>query len=87
MQLEVYLQCELTPDHKVRLKLQQNTISSILSSCSSEDGRYEVSVVLGRQVGPVPCYIQHVNRSVALEEICLLQAGTPERQGRLDFPV
>ncbi|XP_040210101.1 DNA repair-scaffolding protein [Rana temporaria] len=87
MQLEVYLHCELTPDHIVRLKLQQNTISSILSSCSSEDGRYEVSAILGRQVGPVSCYVQHVSSSVALEEICLLQAGMPERQGGLDFAV
>lgn len=87
MQLEVYLHCELTPDHTVRLKLQQNTISSILSSCSSEDGRYEVNAILGRQVGPVSCYVQHVSSSVALEEICLLQAGTQEHQGGLDFAV
>ncbi|KAM5157156.1 DNA repair-scaffolding protein [Mantella aurantiaca] len=85
MQLEVYLHCELTPARKVGLKLQQNTISSILSSCSSEDRRYEVSGVLGKQVGPVPCYVQHVNNSVGLEEICLLQAGTRESQRGLDF--
>ncbi|XP_018418464.1 PREDICTED: DNA repair-scaffolding protein [Nanorana parkeri] len=75
MKLEVYLHCELTPGRKVKLKLQQNTISSLLSSCFNEDGRYEVSAILGKQVGPVTCYVQHVNSSVGLEEICLLQAG------------
>ncbi|XP_072267340.1 DNA repair-scaffolding protein isoform X2 [Pyxicephalus adspersus] len=87
MQLEVNLHCELTPGRKVRLKLHQNTIPSILSSCSSEDGRYEVSAVLGKQVGPVACYVQHVNSSMDLEEICLLQAGTRESQGGLDFAI
>ncbi|XP_075069593.1 DNA repair-scaffolding protein [Mixophyes fleayi] len=82
--LEVFLRCELRPECKVRLQLQQETISSLLSSCSSEDGRYQVSSVLGKEVGPMHCYVQCVNTNVKLEEICLLQAGTSGTQGGLD---
>ncbi|XP_056377817.1 DNA repair-scaffolding protein isoform X3 [Hyla sarda] len=38
MQLEVFLQCHKRPQSKVRLKLREETISSVLGSCSSEDG-------------------------------------------------
>ncbi|XP_063779758.1 DNA repair-scaffolding protein isoform X3 [Pseudophryne corroboree] len=85
MQLEVFLRCELRPECKVRLQLQQETVSSVLGSCSSEDGRYEVRSVLGKEVGPLHCYVQCVNTNVELEEICLLQAGTSGTQAGLDF--
>ncbi|XP_068093455.1 DNA repair-scaffolding protein [Hyperolius riggenbachi] len=85
MQLEVFLHSELCPGRTVKLKLQRDTISSLLSSCPSEDGRYEVGAVLGKQVGPVPCYVQSVNSNVGLEEICLLQAETSGRHRGLDF--
>ncbi|XP_069813704.1 DNA repair-scaffolding protein isoform X2 [Dendropsophus ebraccatus] len=73
MQLEVFLQCEARPQCKVRLKLREETISSVLGSCSSEDRRYEVTAVLGKELGPVLCYVQSVASMVSLEEISLLQ--------------
>ncbi|XP_069587407.1 DNA repair-scaffolding protein [Ranitomeya imitator] len=76
MQLEVFLQCQGRPQCKVRLKLCEETISSILGSCSSEDGRYEVTAVLGKELGPVHCYVQCAASMVILEEISLLQAGS-----------
>ncbi|CAJ0950908.1 unnamed protein product [Ranitomeya imitator] len=76
MQLEVFLQCQGRPQCKVRLKLREETISSILGSCSSEDGRYEVTAVLGKELGPVHCYVQCAASMVILEEISLLQAGS-----------
>ncbi|XP_072008053.1 DNA repair-scaffolding protein isoform X3 [Engystomops pustulosus] len=75
MQLEVFLQCEARPQCKVRLKLREETISSLLGSCSSEDGRYERSAVLGKELGPVHCYVLCAANSLSLEEIRLLQAG------------
>ncbi|KAM3927847.1 DNA repair-scaffolding protein [Leptodactylus fuscus] len=80
MQLEVFLQCQARPQCKVRLKLLEETISSLLGSCSSEDGRYEVSAVLGKELGPVHCYVQCVSSMARLEEIRLLQAGSREDQ-------
>ncbi|XP_077126578.1 DNA repair-scaffolding protein [Ranitomeya variabilis] len=76
MQLEVFLQCQGRPQCKVRLKLREETISSILGSCASEDGRYEVTAVLGKELGPVHCYVQCAASTVSLEEISLLQAGS-----------
>ncbi|XP_073439854.1 DNA repair-scaffolding protein isoform X2 [Dendrobates tinctorius] len=76
MQLEVFLQCQGRPQCNVRLKLREETISSILGSCASEDGRYEVTAVLGKELGPVHCYVQCAASTVSLEEISLLQAGS-----------
>lgn len=66
---------------------EQNVQFCLLSTHAFYLQRYEVNAILGRQVGPVSCYVQHVSSSVALEEICLLQAGTQEHQGGLDFAV
>ncbi|XP_075682381.1 DNA repair-scaffolding protein isoform X2 [Rhinoderma darwinii] len=80
MQLEVFLQCQTRPQCKVRLKICEETISSILGSSSSEDGRYEVSTVLGKELGPLPCYVHCVANIVCLEEISLIQAGSSDDQ-------
>ncbi|KAG8442082.1 hypothetical protein GDO86_011031 [Hymenochirus boettgeri] len=75
MHLEVSLHCDFIPGCRVKLKLQQETISLILKVCTSEDGCYEVSSVLGKKVGPLNCYVQsitsHPNTCIELEEICL----------------
>ncbi|KAM4026572.1 DNA repair-scaffolding protein [Anomaloglossus baeobatrachus] len=76
MQLEVFLQCQGRPQCKVRLKLREETISSILGSCTSDDGRYEVRAVLGKELGPVHGYVRSAAPNVSLEEISLLQAGS-----------
>ncbi|KAM8966883.1 DNA repair-scaffolding protein [Pelodytes ibericus] len=82
MQLEVFLHCELRPRCNVKLKLQQKTISLLLSFCSSEDGRYDGSGVTGRELGPLNCYVQsgsnYPNSPVALEEIPLVHAASSE---------
>ncbi|XP_073535375.1 DNA repair-scaffolding protein isoform X1 [Phyllobates terribilis] len=75
-QLEVFLQCQGRPQCKVRLKLREETISSVLGSCASEDGRYEVTAVLGKDLGPVHCYVQCGASMVSLQEISLLPAGS-----------
>lgn len=66
---------------------EQIVQSCLLSTHAFYVQRYNVSGVLGKQVGPVLCYIQHVNSSMGLEEICLLQAGSHEHQGGLDFAI
>ncbi|XP_044150481.1 DNA repair-scaffolding protein isoform X1 [Bufo gargarizans] len=76
MQLEVFVQCQARPQCKVRLKLREETISSILGSFSSKDGRYEVNTVLGKELGPVHCHVHCVASIVSLEEISLLQAAS-----------
>ncbi|CAH2285133.1 Hypothetical predicted protein [Pelobates cultripes] len=80
MQLEISLHSELIPDCKVKLKLLQDTISVLLNLCSSKDGRYEVSGMIGKEVGPLDCYVQSwsspPNSIVALKEICLERAGS-----------
>ncbi|XP_053571001.1 DNA repair-scaffolding protein [Bombina bombina] len=76
MKLEVFLQCSTRPQCKLKVKLQQETISHLLLFSSSEDGRYEVNSVLGREVGALNCYVQSVNNTVGLEEICILNTGS-----------
>ncbi|KAG9478936.1 hypothetical protein GDO78_012547 [Eleutherodactylus coqui] len=76
MQLEVFLQCPARPQCKVTLKLREETIASILGSCNSEDGRYELSAVMGKELGPIHCYVQQAAGMVSLEEISLLQAAS-----------
>ncbi|KAM4687889.1 DNA repair-scaffolding protein isoform 2-T2 [Discoglossus pictus] len=80
MQLEVFLRCELRPQCKVKVKLQQETIYFLLRFSSSEDGRYEMNSILGKEVGPLNCYVQSIssnlNSEIGLEEIVLLNAGS-----------
>ncbi|XP_030408916.1 DNA repair-scaffolding protein [Gopherus evgoodei] len=77
MQLEVFLHCPSRPHCTVKVKLLQETISSVLMASSSEDGSYEVKSVLGKEVGLLNCYVQSVTNHpscVVLEEIVLLEA-------------
>ncbi|XP_053323872.1 DNA repair-scaffolding protein [Spea bombifrons] len=80
MQLEVFLRSEQVPGCKVRLKLLQGTISFLLSFCDSELGRYDVNGIIGKEVGPLNCYVQtsavRPENTLALEEICLRSAGS-----------
>uniref|UniRef100_A0A452IX21 Uncharacterized protein n=2 Tax=Gopherus agassizii TaxID=38772 RepID=A0A452IX21_9SAUR len=77
MQLEVFLHCPSRPHCTVKVKLLQETITSVLMASSSEDGSYEVKSVLGKEVGLLNCYVQSVTNHpscVVLEEIVLLEA-------------
>nr|XP_044999403.1 DNA repair-scaffolding protein isoform X3 [Jaculus jaculus] len=77
--LQVFLECPSKPQSTVKVKLLQNSISSLLRFATSEDGSYEVKRVLGKEVGPLPCFVQFISTHPAsctgLEEIELLSAG------------
>ncbi|XP_033011062.1 DNA repair-scaffolding protein isoform X3 [Lacerta agilis] len=79
MRLEVFLHCQSRPLCIVKVKLLQNTISSLLESSPSENGSYEMKSVLGKEVGFLYCYVQsvtsHPTSYVGLEEIVLPDAG------------
>lgn len=79
MQLEVFLQCASITGGPVKVKLQQNTICSLLGSPASEDGSYELTRVLGQEVGPLSCYLipaaGHPSSGSVLEEVALLEAA------------
>ncbi|GAA6091815.1 DNA repair-scaffolding protein isoform X2 [Tachysurus ichikawai] len=74
MQLEVFLSCSSSSHWTVKVKLQQNSIMSLLDSTGNTQG-YEVEAVLGKSVGPLNAFIHVVTRSstlwMALEEITL----------------
>ncbi|XP_051543317.1 DNA repair-scaffolding protein [Myxocyprinus asiaticus] len=74
MQLEVCLSCPLLSHCTVKIKLQQNTIMSLLNSARSSEG-YSVENVLGMEIGPLNAFVHVVNRShtvwVGLEELNL----------------
>ncbi|XP_068788859.1 DNA repair-scaffolding protein isoform X3 [Struthio camelus] len=77
MQLEVFLSCPSRSQSTVKVKLLQQTISSLLMSSPTEDGSYEVKSVLGKEVGFLNCYVRSVTshpNCVGLEEIALLEA-------------
>ncbi|KAM6948710.1 DNA repair-scaffolding protein [Aplochiton taeniatus] len=78
MQLEASMSCPALNNGTVNVKLQPNTIMSILTSSASEATEfpgYKVENVLGMEVGPIPVYARVVTRKPALwmglEEICL----------------
>ncbi|XP_062383104.1 DNA repair-scaffolding protein [Sardina pilchardus] len=75
MQLEVFLNCLSLSDCTIKMKLQQRTIDSILSSLGGDPEFYEVESVLGKEVGPVSAYVRVITRTpglwVGLEEVCL----------------
>ncbi|XP_071593607.1 DNA repair-scaffolding protein isoform X2 [Heliangelus exortis] len=78
MQLEVFLSCPSRAQSRVKVKLLQRTISSLLMSSPSEDGSYEVQSVLGKEVELLNCYVHFITShpdSVGLEEIVLLEAA------------
>ncbi|XP_053466154.1 DNA repair-scaffolding protein isoform X2 [Ictalurus furcatus] len=74
MQLEVFLSCPSSRPWTVKVKLQQNSIMSLLNSTGHAEG-YEVEAVLGKNVGPLSAFIHVVTRSpslwMGLEEITL----------------
>ncbi|XP_047015935.1 DNA repair-scaffolding protein isoform X2 [Ictalurus punctatus] len=74
MQLEVFLSCPSSRPWTVKVKLQQNSIMSLLNATGHAEG-YEVEAVLGKNVGPLSAFIHVVTRSpslwMGLEEITL----------------
>ncbi|KAH0508576.1 DNA repair-scaffolding protein [Microtus ochrogaster] len=77
--LHVFLDCPTRPKSTVKVKLLERSISSLLMSAASTDGSYEVKNVLGKEMGPLLCFVQSVTPQqtscVTLEEIELLDAG------------
>nr|XP_048308401.1 DNA repair-scaffolding protein isoform X3 [Myodes glareolus] len=77
--LHVFLDCPTRPKSTVKVKLLERSISSLLMSAASTDGSYEVKNVLGKEMGPLFCFVQSVTPQqtgcVTLEEIELLDAG------------
>ncbi|KAG7455259.1 hypothetical protein MATL_G00254760 [Megalops atlanticus] len=76
MQLDVFLSCLSFSHCTVKIKLQQDTIRSLLNSTSTSDREgYEVENVLGKEVGPLAAYVRVVTRKpalwIGLEEISL----------------
>ncbi|CAJ1072429.1 DNA repair-scaffolding protein [Xyrichtys novacula] len=77
IQLEVLLSSSLS-NCTLKVKLQQNTIMSILNSAALEGTEclgYDVENVLGKEVGPIAAFVRVVTRKpalwIGLEEICL----------------
>lgn len=72
MQLEVFLSCSSLSHCTVKIKLQQKTIKSLLSSTRSSEG-HNVEHVLGSEIGPLSAFVHIVNRSqtvwIGLEEL------------------
>ncbi|XP_047277594.1 DNA repair-scaffolding protein isoform X4 [Homo sapiens] len=77
--LQVFLDCRSRPQCRVKVKLLQRSISSLLRFAAGEDGSYEVKSVLGKEVGLLNCFVQsvtaHPTSCIGLEEIELLSAG------------
>uniref|UniRef100_A0A4W2CIU5 Scaffold protein involved in DNA repair n=2 Tax=Bos indicus x Bos taurus TaxID=30522 RepID=A0A4W2CIU5_BOBOX len=77
--LQVFLDSPSQPRCTVRVKLLQDSISSLLKFAACEDGSYEVRSVLGKEVGPLTCFVRcittHPTSSVGLEEVELLSEG------------
>ncbi|MGH0181762.1 UNVERIFIED_CONTAM: hypothetical protein FKN15_007800 [Acipenser sinensis] len=75
MQLEVFLHSVSHPECTVKVKLQQETITSLLTSATSDSEGYEVESVLGKEVSPLNCYVRLIARKpaiwIGLEEISL----------------
>ncbi|KAL2097793.1 hypothetical protein ACEWY4_007000 [Coilia grayii] len=75
MQLEVFLNCLSLNDCTIKIKLQQKTIHSVLSSEGSDPELHEVESILGKEVGPLNAYVQVITRTsglwAGLEEVNL----------------
>ncbi|KAL1787269.1 DNA repair-scaffolding protein isoform X1 [Sigmodon hispidus] len=74
--LHVFLDCPMRPKSTVKVKLLESSISSLLMSAASKDGSYEVKNVLGKEMGPLLCFVQSITPQptscIILEEIELL---------------
>ncbi|XP_024598367.1 DNA repair-scaffolding protein isoform X4 [Neophocaena asiaeorientalis asiaeorientalis] len=78
--LQVFLDCPSRPQCTVRVKLLQRSVSSLLRFAACEDGSYEVRSVLGKEVGPITCFVRSITTRpaascVGLEEVELLSEG------------
>ncbi|XP_058033636.1 DNA repair-scaffolding protein isoform X2 [Ahaetulla prasina] len=78
MHLEVFLNCQSQSNSTIKIKLLQKSISSLLESATMDDGSYEVTSVLRKEVGFLNCYVQsitsHPSSCIGLEEIVLSEA-------------
>ncbi|XP_040607148.1 DNA repair-scaffolding protein isoform X3 [Mesocricetus auratus] len=78
-QLHVFLDCPTRPRSTVKVKLLETSVSSLLMSAVSKDGRSPVKTVLGKEMGPLLCFVQSItpqqSSCVTLEEIEFLGAG------------
>ncbi|XP_067836007.1 DNA repair-scaffolding protein isoform X2 [Heptranchias perlo] len=83
MQLEVFLQYPVLPHSTIKIKLLEPSILSLLLHSSSDEGGYEIDGVLGKELGPLSCYVRSVTKQpacwIGLEEVCLLQVITQPR--------
>ncbi|KAF7666283.1 hypothetical protein LDENG_00113690 [Lucifuga dentata] len=77
-QLEVFLSCSSLSNCTMKIKLEQNTIMSILNTAASENNEfpgYDIENVLGKEVGPLTAYVRVVTKKpalwISLEEITL----------------
>ncbi|XP_040117107.1 DNA repair-scaffolding protein [Oryx dammah] len=77
--LQVFLDSPWRPRCTIRVKLLQDSISSLLRFAACEDGSYEVRSVLGKEVGPLTCFVRcittHPTSSMGLEEVELPSEG------------
>ncbi|XP_062919307.1 DNA repair-scaffolding protein isoform X2 [Mobula hypostoma] len=80
IQLEVFLHCSELPNSTIKIKLREPSISSLLMHSSRDEEGYEVSSLLGKEVGPLSCFVHFVTHHpsiwIGLEEISLLQLVT-----------
>ncbi|XP_007886188.2 DNA repair-scaffolding protein isoform X2 [Callorhinchus milii] len=84
MQLEVFLQYPALPQSTIKVKLLQPSISSLLRHSSDDEEGYEIECVLGKETGPLNCYVRSVTKQpscwIGLEEISLQQASNQPLQ-------
>ncbi|XP_077375418.1 DNA repair-scaffolding protein isoform X2 [Festucalex cinctus] len=79
VQMKVFLSSASLQNCTIKVELQQSTIMSLLDTAGLERttacSEYEVSSVLGKEVGPLTLYVRVVSRRpslwISLEEICL----------------
>ncbi|XP_077414947.1 DNA repair-scaffolding protein isoform X2 [Vanacampus margaritifer] len=79
LQMKVFLSSASVQNCTIKVELQQSTIMSLLATAGLERttacSEYEVSSVLGKEVGPLTLYVRVVSRRpslwISLEEICL----------------
>ncbi|XP_055490090.1 DNA repair-scaffolding protein isoform X1 [Leucoraja erinacea] len=81
IQLEVFLHCPVLPNCTIKVKLREPSISTLLMHSSRDEEGYEVDCVLGKEVGPLSCFVRssvtnHPAIWIGLEEISLLEVVT-----------
>ncbi|XP_007648238.1 DNA repair-scaffolding protein isoform X3 [Cricetulus griseus] len=81
--LHIFLDCHTRPRSTVKVKLLETSVSSLLMSAASKDGSSEVKNVLGKELGPLLCFVQSITPQqtscVTLEEIEFLGAGEADQ--------